>query len=183
MSAQTRDRSAPDLLNSGSDFANSSCREPANRSQGASVFEWKTRARLFGIPLICIACGRDQRGRPRVAKGFVAIGQFAVGGLAIGQFGVGLISVGQFAMGVVAVGQLAVSPLVGFGQVALGIFAIGQFVIGKFARGQFGWAEHLWSPDRTDMEAVAMFGTIEWLVQQDLVTIWETIKDAIELGL
>jgi len=168
---------------SDSAFGHSSCHVPADRSLRASGFEWKTRASFLGVPLICIAYGTSPRGRPIIAKGFIAIGRFAVGGLAVGQFGVGLIGIGQFALGLLALGQFALSPLVGFGQVALGAFAIGQFVIGKFARGQFGWAEYLWSPERTDMEAVAMFGTIEWLVQQDFGTIWENVKDAVELGL
>ena len=145
--------------------------------------EWKTRASVFGIPLICVEYGTNDNGRPCVAKGFIAIGQFAVGLVAIGQVGIGFIGFGQLAVGVLAFGQVAIGLLAGFGQLAVGTFAGGQFVIGKYARGQFGWAEYLWSPDRTDMEAVSMFGTIEWLVHQDFHTIWETLKDAFNLGL
>lgn len=183
MSAQSKQQPGVAYPNSDSDLAGNSCPEPANFTRRASGFQWKTRTRLLGIPLICVAYGRDEKGRTMVAKGFVAIGQFAVGGLAIGQFGVGLVGIGQFALGLLALGQLALGVLVGCGQVAVGTFAIGQFVVGKFARGQFGWAEYLWSPDRADMEAVAMFETIEWLVQQDFATIWENIKDAIALGI
>jgi hypothetical protein len=183
MSAQSKQQPGLAYPNSDSDLAGNPCPEQTNFTRRASGFQWKTRTRLLGIPLICVAYGRDERGWPMVAKGFVAIGQFAVGGLAIGQFGVGLIGMGQFTVGLLALGQLALGALVGCGQVAVGTFAIGQFVVGKFARGQFGWAEYLWSPERADMEAVAMFETIEWLVQQDFATIWETIKDAIELGL
>lgn len=145
--------------------------------------KWRTRASVFGIPLICIAYGTDDKGKPCVAKGLIAIGQFAVGLVAIGQVGIGLIGFGQFAVGVLAFGQLAVGLLAGFGQLAVGTFAGGQLVVGKFARGQCGWAQYMWSPDRTDMEAVAMFETIEWLVHQDLETIWDTLKDALTLGL
>jgi len=183
MSAQSGERPGPASLNNDSDLVDNYSNETINHSLQMPGFMWKTRASLFGIPLVCIAYGRDERGGPMVAKGFVAIGQFAFGGLAIGQFGFGLISIGQFAVGLVAFGQLALSLLVGFGQIAVGTFAIGQFVIGKFARGQIGWAEYPWSPDRVDMEAVAMFETIEWLLQQDFATIWENIKDAIALGL
>jgi hypothetical protein len=183
MSAQSKQGPGLAYPNSDPDLVGNSYPEPTNFPRRASGFQWKTRTRFLGIPLICVAYGRDERGRPMVAKGFVAIGQFAVGGLAIGQFGVGLFGIGQFALGLLALGQLALSPIVAFGQIAVGTFAIGQFVVGKFARGQFGWAEYLWSPERADMEAVAMFETIEWLVQQDFATIWETIKDAIELGL
>ncbi|HTY26129.1 MAG TPA: hypothetical protein VMC85_23565 [Desulfomonilaceae bacterium] len=157
--------------------------EHVGHPRGASGFEWKTRAGLFGIPLICVAYGTNEKGKRRIAKGFIAIGQFAVGGLAIAQYAVGVIGIGQFAIGIAAFGQLALSLFVGFGQAAVGVFAVGQFVAGRYARGQFGWAEFLWSPGRTDMEAVAMFETIDWLFQQDFATIWENIKDAMTLGL
>lgn len=183
MSAKSGEQPDPAPLNSNSDFGGDSRNMPLDNTVRTSGFNWKTRASFLGIPLVCIAYGRDEKGRPMIAKGFVAIGQFALGGLAIGQFGVGLISLGQFSVGLVAIGQLALSPVVAFGQLAIGTFAVGQFVIGKFARGQFGWAEYLWSPDRADMEAVAMFETIEWLAHQDFATIWENIKDAIALGL
>ncbi len=162
---------------------NQNCCGGSDRSHGRLGFEWKTRVGLFGIPLVCIAYGADETGKPRIAKGFIAIGRIAVGGLAIGQYAVGLIAIGQVVLGIVGFGQLALSLVVGFGQAATGFFAVGQFVIGKYARGQFGWADYLWSPGRTDMEAVAMFGTIDWLVQQDFHVIWENIKDAINLGI
>ena len=152
-------------------------------SQGPPGFQWKTRIGLMGIPLVCIAYGSDESGRPRIAKGFIAIGRIAVGGLAIGQYALGLLAIGQVVIGAIGLGQLALSLAVGFGQCATGFFAVGQFVIGKYARCQFGWAEHLWSPGHTDMEAVAMFETIDWLFQQDIHVIWENIKDAINLGI
>jgi hypothetical protein len=156
---------------------------PSCDSQAKVGYVWKTRAKVFGIPLICVAFGSNEKGKIQVAKGVIAIGQFAVGLVAIGQFGIGLIGIGQCVAGVVAFGQLALGLLVAFGQLSIGTFAVGQFVIGKFGRGQFGWAEYLWSPGRTDMEAVAMFETIEWLVHQDWETIWDNIKDAMTLGL
>ncbi len=109
-------------------------------------FEWKTRRKILGLPLICIAFGADEKGRPRVAKGFIALGQFAVGMVVIAQFGLGLISLGQVAVGVAAGGQLAVGLLTGIGQVCAGTFAVGQVVVGVYARGQVGWADYLWSP-------------------------------------
>ncbi len=148
MSAQSKQRPGLAYPNSDSGLAGNSCPEPANLTGRASGFQWKTRTSFLGFPLICVAYGRGEKGRPMVAKGLVAIGQFAVGGVAIGQFGVGLIGIGQFAVGLLALGQLALSPLVGFGQVAVGTFAIGQFVVGKFARGQFGWAEDTYGRQR-----------------------------------
>jgi hypothetical protein len=157
--------------------------EGADKTRRTSGFEWKTRAGFCGIPLICILYGVDEAGKQRIAKGFIAIGKIAIGGLAIGQYAIGLIAIGQVVLGVIGLGQLALSLAVGFGQVATGFFAVGQFVVGKYARGQFGWADYIWSPGRTDMEAVAMFETIDWLMQQDFHVIWENIKDAIDLGI
>ena len=92
-------------------------------------------------------------------------------------------SIGQFALGLVAFGQLGLALVVAFAQVAVGPFAVGQVVIGMYARGQVGWARFLWSPGHTDMEAVAMFETIKWWVQQDLSSMWEGLRFSIELGI
>ena len=62
-------------------------------------FEWRTKASIFGFPLICIAFGRDPDGRIRIAKGFLAVGQFAYGGIVIAQFGAGILTLSQFAVG------------------------------------------------------------------------------------
>ncbi|MEW6136970.1 MAG: hypothetical protein AB1733_01975 [Thermodesulfobacteriota bacterium] len=139
-------------------------------------FEWKTRTTLFGIPLVCISFGLDAQGKTKIAKGFVAIGQWAVGGITISQFGLGLISVGQFALGFAAIGQLALGVLTGIGQLAVGVFAVGQCVIGIYGRGQMGWAQYLWSPGRTDLEAVAMFESITWLFRQKPAVVLDVIK-------
>jgi len=149
----------------------------------AHGFEWKTRRTILGLPLICIAFGADEKGRPRVARGFIALGQFAVGMVVIAQFGLGLISLGQVAVGVAAGGQLAVGLLTGMGQVCVGTFAVGQVVVGVYGRGQIGWADYLWSPGRTDMEAVAMFETIDWLANQDMATIWDNVRFEVVMGL
>jgi hypothetical protein len=155
---------------------------PANPDDCSAGFEWKTRSRLFGLPVICVAFGCDERGKTKIAKGVIAVGQFALGVVAIGQCGIGLISLGQFAVGIAALGQLAVGLLTGWGQFAVGTFALGQVVVGMYAKGQMGWAEYLWSPGRTDMEAVAMFETILWLPRQDLATIADNLSFIVESG-
>lgn len=142
----------------------------------SSGYEWKTRVGLFGIPLICVSFGQDARGRLKVAKGFIAIGQFAVGGITISQFGLGVISIGQFALGVASIGQVAIGMLTGIGQFAAGIFAVGQVVAGMYGRGQMGWAQYMWSPERTDLEAVAMFDSVTWLFQQKPSVVLDVIK-------
>ena len=146
-------------------------------------FHWKTRAGLFGVPLICIAFGADEHGKMRVAKGFVAVGQIAIGGISVGPLGAGIIALGQVAVGLFAFGQMALGVAAGFGQFAAGFFAVGQFVAGHYGLGQMGWADYLWSQGRTDMEAVAMFDTIRWLFSQPPGVVLENLKDAVTLGI
>lgn len=152
-------------------------------TNGEWGFEWRTRSKFLKAPLICVAYGRDSKGRVRVAKGHIAIGQFAIGGIAIGQVSLGVISVGQLAFGVITLGQLALAAVAGFGQLAVGTFAVGQMVAGMYAKGWIGWGKFLWTPDRTDMEAVATFETVKWFFQQDLYTMWFSLKFAIKMGL
>ncbi len=101
-------------------------------------FEWKSAQTFFGYPLIHIAFGTNSQGKVQVAKGIIAIGQFAVGLITVAQFGVGLLlGLGQFILAPVAVGQFAGGLVVGVGQLATGIIAHGQFVAGYYAAGEF----------------------------------------------
>ena len=142
------------------------------RGRQKKGFQWNTRARVFGIPLVSVAFGTDEKGKTRVAKGFVAVGQFGFGVITIAQFGVGILfGIGQVTIGLVAVGQLALGLLVGVGQFAGGTFAIGQLVAGVYGMGQLGWATYLWSESTKDMEAIAMFYTIKMRVMQEYVSL------------
>ncbi len=116
---------------------------PARKLGPASGYEWKSKARIFGIPLVHVAFGRDKNGKLRVAKGFIAIGQFGIGAITIAQFGVGAIfGLGQFTVAPIAVGQFA------FGLAALGQFGIGLlYGAGQFATGLLGNAGMItWPP-------------------------------------
>lgn len=96
-------------------------------------YEWRSKAEIFSLPLVHIAVGKDiKTGKLLVAKGIIAIGQFAIGIIAIGQFAIGLIfGLAQFAVGIFAVAQFALGIIFGMGQFATGITAIGQFTIGN----------------------------------------------------
>ncbi|MGQ9688481.1 MAG: zinc-ribbon domain-containing protein, partial [Desulfobaccales bacterium] len=129
--------------------------EPEPKGRG---FEWRSAQTFLGYPLIHIAVGKDARGKWRVAKGVIAIGQFAVGLITVAQFGVGLLfGFGQFILGYTAVAQVAVALYFGLGQVATGYVAVGQVVCAHFGLGQLGWATHLWTPYHRDPQAVAYF--------------------------
>jgi hypothetical protein len=117
-------------------------------ANGRYFKEFVSHRRLWGVPLVHIVSGRDPRtGRRAVAKGIIAIGQFAVGVISIGQVAAGLISVGQLAFGllfvvaqvgagIIAIGQFAASVVFALGQFAIGWTAIGQFACGQHAIGQ-----------------------------------------------
>ena len=112
----------------------------------AGGVEYRSRATLWGLPLLHVATGWDPAtGRGRVATGIVAIGNFARGGLAIGglamgaiAFGglaVGGIAIGASALGVIAIGGLALALAAAFGGWAIGLIAMGGGSIGCWAYG------------------------------------------------
>jgi hypothetical protein len=131
-----------------------------------SGFEWKTGIGVFGIPLICVSYGRNIQGKIRVARGFLAVGPIAVGGIAIGGFAAGIMPIGLLSIGLISLGVWAFG-LMAVGQMACGLVAIGQMVVGLYGLGQTGHAKYLWSPARTDMEAVAMFHTIKMMILEE----------------
>src|SRR5690348_9489392 len=84
-------------------------------------FEYRSRFSLWGLPLVHVAFGSDPfSGKRRVARGVVAVGQYAVG----------VVAVGQVAVGLLAVGQLGAGLLGAVGQVAFAWHALAQFAAG-----------------------------------------------------
>ncbi len=122
-------------------------------------FEWKSKARLFGWPLVHVAIGRDKEtGKLLAAKGIIAIGQFGIGLVTIAQFGIGLLfGFGQFVGGTIAIGQFALGTYFGLGQFATGLTVIGQFALGKYVLAQMGYGTHVWSTKLKDPEAIEHF--------------------------
>ena len=130
---------------------------PANLAWSGSGFEYKSARTYLGYPFLHIAFGRDRYGKLRVAKGIVAIGQFAFGLVTVAQFGVGvLFGFGQFVLGIAVLAQFAVG-FVAVGQIAAGYVAIGQVVLAYYGLAQAGLAHFLWSPKRHDPEAQKLF--------------------------
>jgi len=89
--------------------------------------DYRSRARLFGLPLIHVATGQAVDGRYRrgVAGGWIAIGDIA--------FGL-LLAFGGIAIGGVSLGGLSVG-LLGLGGAAVGLLALGALAIGWLAAG------------------------------------------------
>ncbi len=110
-------------------------------------FEYKSKAAIFGIPLLHVAFKyRKQPGqicsKPVVAKGVVAIGQFGVGLVNISQFGIGLFSLAQFTIARWAIAQFAVAR---YGLCQMGIVdeGVGQKLISFEEFGQLAGEQFL----------------------------------------
>ena len=131
-------------------------------------FEYRSKATLFGWPLLHVATGVDSStGRKRVAKGIIAVGtsprgviafgDVAVGVIACGIFGYGLVSISVVAVGVIAWGSVAVGLLLGMGGVAVAPIALGGAVFGYYANGFLAWGKHAIGPQVYDPLAEALF--------------------------
>jgi len=125
-------------------------------------FEWRSKKEIYGWPLVHIAIGRNKKtGRLMVAKGIIAIGQFAIGLITIAQFGIGLLfGLGQFIGGILAVGQFALGLYFGLGQFATGNIAIGQLAFGEYVRAQIGFGKYVWSQKIKDPQAIEYFSNL-----------------------
>jgi hypothetical protein len=123
---------------------------PAVFSRMHFGYEYKSRASILGLPLFHIAQGiNPETGRPRVAKGIIAIGNiaigvFAFGGIALGGFtfgglSIGLIALGGLAAGAIAVGGAAIGITFALGGLAISAkYAIGGLAIAPYAIGSMG---------------------------------------------
>lgn len=82
---------------------------PAKEKWDGYGFEYKTKTELYGLPLLHISFKYRPNRMPVVAKGVIAIGQFACGVFTLSQFGIGLVSVSQFTIAGFALAQFAVA--------------------------------------------------------------------------
>jgi hypothetical protein len=101
---------------------------PAREKWDGWGFEYKSGLRVFGLPLVHISFKYRPNRVPVVARGVIAIGQFACGILTISQFGIGIVSIGQFTIAGFAVAQFAAAYSL---MAQMGVFVHqghGQFV-------------------------------------------------------
>ena len=82
---------------------------PAKEKWDGWGYEYRSRLTLFGLPLIHVSFKYRPNRTPVVARGVIAIGQFACGIVTISQFGVGVFSVSQFTVAGWALAQFAVA--------------------------------------------------------------------------
>ena len=98
--------------------------------QRPRYFEYTSRRRIRGVPLVHINIGFGRR-----AKGIVAVGLTAKGVLSVGLASMGVISVGLLSAGILSVGILALGLLLAVGSIAVGAVAVGAIAAGIFAVG------------------------------------------------
>ena len=107
---------------------NGAVRRSDMRSCGV-LYEYVSPVKVFGLPLIHICWGYV----PRLAKGIIAIGNFAVG----------VVAVGGISLGVFSLGGLCVGLLLAFGGLSLGLAALGGLAVGGFALGGCAFGQWL----------------------------------------
>ena len=127
-------------------------------------YEYRSRTKLFGLPLVHVAHGVDPTtGKARVARGIVAIGAhargiLAMGGDAIGVFAFGGAAIGVFALGGFGIGLFSLSGvsiglILASGGMAVGTMALGGLAVGYYALGGTGFGVHA-----NDAEAFRVLG-------------------------
>ncbi|MDF2520134.1 MAG: transcriptional regulator, family protein [Clostridia bacterium] len=100
------------------------------------LYEYKSKAALFGLPLLHIkVSNRYYGGRMGVAKGIIAIGNISMGVLSLGGIALGGICFGGVSLGLVSLAGISLGLLLALGGVAVGSFAVGGLAVGFGAIG------------------------------------------------
>lgn len=82
---------------------------PAKDKWDGWGFEYKSPTVILGVPLIHVSFKYRPDRRPVVARGVIAIGQFACGVVTLSQFGIGVVSISQFTVAGLAFAQFALA--------------------------------------------------------------------------
>lgn len=104
-------------------------RSPLSFSLSSVCFEYVSKTKLCGMPLVHINLGFG-----RAAKGIIAIGMRSKGVLSIGIFSMGIFSPGVFALGIFSFAAFALA-LISFGAVSVGVFSGGAIALGFVTLG------------------------------------------------
>jgi eukaryotic-like serine/threonine-protein kinase len=141
-------------------------------------FEYRSRATLFGLPLVHVTSGINvATGKRHVAKGIIAIGEvakgfIAFGGLAIGVFSfggasIGIVACGGFALGLCSFAGIAVALVMAFGGFSFAPIALGGFAFGYYAWGGAVFAVHAIGSNARDPLARDFFR--DWPIMQMMI--------------
>jgi predicted RNA-binding Zn-ribbon protein involved in translation (DUF1610 family) len=145
---------------------------------------YRSKATLFGLPVIDIAVGPKHGEMRGKACGFIAIGDMATGWLAIGGMARGLVAIGGIAIGGFSIGGLSLGLLTAVGGAAiggvaagggavggiasgggaLGFVAQGGGAVGYYARGGGAWGVHTagMPAQPASPEAMKVFDSLSW---------------------
>jgi len=127
---------------------------------GLFGYEYRSQIELFGLPLVHIVLGHNINpltGRPRIAKGIIAVGNVAIGVVAIGGLALGGICIGGLSIGLAVFGGAAIGLLLAVGGMAVGLVAVGGGAFGYYALGGGAWGVHALGGNRQDPEAIEFF--------------------------
>jgi serine/threonine protein kinase len=135
---------------------------------GGNGQEYISHTKFLGLPLVHINLGPRVPGQPlRRAKGWLAVGEVAIGVLAFGPFAIGLIAFGALGLGgMVGAGMgLGLVTFAGLslgilatGGMAVGVGALGGMAIGLYAQGGLAVGPHAGSSGAIDPEAAEFMG-------------------------
>jgi predicted RNA-binding Zn-ribbon protein involved in translation (DUF1610 family) len=102
---------------------------------------YRSKATLFGMPVIDIALGPSGEELSGKARGIIAIGDDAMGWLAVGGFARGIVAVGGGAIGLFSIGGGAIGIGTALGGGAIGGIAVGGGAVGGITTGggAIGW--------------------------------------------
>ncbi len=113
-----------------------------------TYFEYKSKATLFGVPLVHINIGLGRVAKGILSVGLCSVGVFSFGLLSLGVLSLGVLSLGLLALGsisagVLAMGGVAFGLVIAFGGVAIGTFAFGGCAIGAFSFGGYASGSYI----------------------------------------
>jgi RNA polymerase sigma factor (sigma-70 family) len=127
------------------------------------VWEYRSRATLFGLPLVHCRGGKLPGEKAKPAVGWIAFGEVAYGILfANGAVAVGAISMGGMSIGIISFGGFGIG-LLAFGGFALGGVAMGGAAIGMIASGGIALGGAALAPHANDSMAQEFFMRHPWL--------------------
>jgi len=96
---------------------------------------YRSKARLFGLPVVDVAVGPANGQTRGVARGIIAVGDIAIGGIALGGVSIGVVPVGGLALGLCSFGGSSIGLLTAMGGLAVGGMAVGGAAFGVLAVG------------------------------------------------
>ncbi len=117
------------------------CFREARDQVGSSAGEYRSRLKLFGVPMVHIRFSWPDEGE-RPVFGWFAGGDraygllFAWGGYAVAPFSIGAVAIGLFAVGSLSVGVISLGTA-GVGMVAVGCMSVGVKAYGWLSA--LGW--------------------------------------------